>query len=247
MNISPADYDTLAARDERLAILFGRRYGYTKPLGSLIDSMTFTNADQEGVGLARAIIRQADRFPESFDRILDAYDRRMEGALPRAVLISEARAAGWEDNPIAFLYGISANLYETCDLNGPHALLVGTLVGDIERHVVDTIVAADGTRPRLSFIAPAIQPDTSEAYAREMFCSHFVGAGDAYFLLRAGVEAGDLVSGAVPRDLLVLAVHQGVGAAYAVAALKSGIESIDAIAYGYKNGIPLEYLGEAAA
>lgn len=247
MNIFPADYDTLAERDERLAILFGRRYGFTKPLGSLIDRMTFTNADRDGIGLARAIIRQADRFPGAFSRILDAYDRRMEGILPRSVLISEARAAGWEDNPVAFLYGITADLYETCDLSGPHALLVGALVSGIERHVVDTIVKADGMRPRLSFIAPAIRPDTGEADAREMFCSHFVGAGDAYFLLRAGVEAEDLVSGAVPRDSLVLAIRRGADAAYAVAALKSGVSDIAAVVRGYRNGIPLEYLGEVMA
>lgn len=246
MNIFPADYDTLAERDERLAILFGRRYGHTKPLGSLIDRMTFTNADRDGIGLARAIIRQADRFPGAFSRILDAYDRRMEGALPRAVLISEARAAGWTDNPIAFLYGISASLYETCKLDGPHALLIATLLGDMERYIMDSIVEADGMPLRLYFIIPSIHPDTAESDAREMFCSYFVGHGEAYSLLRAGVEAGDLVSGAVPRDLLVLAVHQGVEAAYAVAALKNGIESIEAIAYGYKNGIPLEYLGAAA-
>lgn len=246
MNIFPADYDTLAERDERLAVMFGRRYGRTKPLGSLIDRMTFTNADQEGVGLARAIIRQADRFPDAFGRILDAYDRRMEGALPRAALISEARAAGWEDNPVAFLYGISASLYETCDINGPHALLIATLVGDIERYVTESIAEENGMPPRLSFIAPRIHPDTPESDAREMFCAHFVGHGEAYSLLQKGVSAPDLISGQAHRAALIVAVSQGCDAVYADAALRSGIYDIEAIKQGYKHGIPLDYLTEAA-
>lgn len=247
MNIFPADYDTLAERDERLAVMFGRRYGHTKPLGSLIDRMTFTNADRDGIGLARAVIRQADRFPAAFGRILDAYYRRMEGALPRAALISEAREAGWGNNPVAFLYGVSASLYETCNIDGPHALLIATLVGDIERYVTDSIAEADGMPPRLSFIAPRIHPDTPESDAREMFCTHFVGHGEAYSLLQKGVSAPDLISGQAHRAALIVAVSQGCDAVYADAALRRGISDFEVIRQGYEHGISLDYLAEAVS
>lgn len=247
MNIYPADYHTLAEQDERLAILFGRRYLFTRPRGSLIDQMTYTNADPEGIGLAQAILRQAERFPSAFSHILDAYDRRMEGILPLNVLKAEAQGAGWGENFVAFLYGISPSMYSTCDLDGPHALLVAVLVGDIEQHVMDAVAEVKGRPLSLSWSLPSASPDMPESEARELLCAHFVGHGSAYMLLRRGVEATVLASNLVHREALVEAVEGGVEPQYAVQALLSGIRDVGAIVYGYHQGVAPEYLTEVAA
>ena len=247
MNIHPADYDTLAERDERLAILFGRNYLRTKPLGSLIDVMTFSNADRDGIGLARGILRQMDKYPEAFQRILDAFDTRMDGTLPRVVLLREADKAGWSENRIAFLYGISITMCRAFVMDGPHALLIGSLVGDIEPRVAENMLDANGREPiHLNYALTRVQPDWDEMTAREALCGNFVGDGSGrdYDLLLAGVRAIDLLRYRLNRDMLIRLLDRGHDITYAAEAMKVGVTDEAAITHGAKLGIPVEYLAE---
>jgi len=230
MNIHPADYDTLAERDERLAILFGRNYLRTKPLGSLIDVMTFSNADRDGIGLARGILRQMDKYPEAFQRILDAFDK-----------------AGWSENRIAFLYGISITMCRAFVMDGPHALLIGSLVGDIEPRVAENMLDANGREPiHLNYALTRVQPDWDEMTAREALCGNFVGDGSGrdYDLLLAGVRAIDLLRYRLNRDMLIRLLDRGHDITYAAEAMKVGVTDEAAITHGAKLGIPVEYLAE---
>lgn len=249
MSIYAADYSTLAERDERLAILFGRKFLQTKPHGSLIDQMTYTNADREGVGLARGILRQMDRYPEAFQRVLDAYDTRMEGTLPRSVLLREANEAGWGENLTAFLYGISLAMCRAFVMDGPHAYLIGSLVGDIEPRVTESMLDLSGRLAvRLNYVLPRIKPDWDEMVTREALCGSIIGdaSGRDYDLLLAGVRAIDLVRHGLDRDMLIRLLDGGQDVVYAAEAMKVGVTDEAAIAHGAKLGVPVEYLAEVS-
>jgi hypothetical protein len=249
MSIFAADYDTLAERDERLATLFGRRLLRTKPYGSLIDQMTYTNADRDGFGLARGILRQMDKYPEAFQRILDAYDTRMEGTLPRAVLLREAAKAGWEENRAAFLYGISPAMCRAFVIDGPHAFLIGSLVGDIESRVTESLLDLGGRLPiRLNYVLPRVKHDWDEMTAREALCGSIVGdaSGRDYDLLLAGVQAVDLARHGLDRSMLIRLLDKGHDVVYAAEAMKAGVTNETAIVNGAEQDIPVEYLAEVS-
>lgn len=247
MSIFAADYDTLAERDERLAILFGRKLLRTKPYGSLIDQMTYTNADCDGFGLARGILRQMDRYPEAFQRVLGAYDTRMDGTLPRAVLLREAAEAGWRENPTAFLYGVSPAMCRAFVMDGPHAFLIGSLVGDIETRVTESMLnLSGGLAIRLNYALPRVKPDWDEMTTREALCGSIIGdaSGRDYDLLLAGIRAIDLAHHGLDRGMLIRLLDEGRDVAYAAEAMKVGVFDETAIMHGAKLGIPVEYLAE---
>ncbi len=247
MNICGAHYSTLAARDERLAVLFGAVRGKVRPRGSLIEKMNYSNLDVDGTVLARGILRQVDRYPEAFSRVLEAYDLRMAGALPKQALQEGAEAAGYT-SATAFLYGISQSVSETLRIEGAHGLLTAILLGDIEEHVMSALCDLTGTTRLNSLGFWPSDLDIDEEAAREVFCERYVGPGQAYTLLKAGVSPAMLRESRdqAYRSTLMAVVAAGADAVYAAEAMRAGIGP-EAILAGWHSGVPIEYLAATLA
>jgi hypothetical protein len=233
-----ADYAILDAYSPRLAVLFGKETPWAKPgPESLIGSNTHSNVDSTGVAMAHAIVRQAKEVhPEAFARIC-------RSKVPIQALQREARRAGYA-HPAAFLYGLSADIVDTCILDGPHAMLIALLLGDIERSVLDTLVESEGKKLLLRATLHSVKPDWSSYETREAFCAHYVGrSSGTYALLLSGVHAADLKSGDVRPEVALEAAALGATTVYAAEVMKSvGVFDPSVIADAYRAGLAPEYL-----
>lgn len=228
----PGNYGILATADPRLAQVFGKREDGSRDERCIALRDDSSWYDTANLAFAEAIVRQYRAHRPAFERIL-------ESSNPKKALFDEAWAARVPQ--YTFLYGVPDYILRDGDLSHGSHMMVAAKLNAIEAHVVETLREANGTVFRLGHI-PSITGDTSEFMARELFCRHYVGGTLAYPMLKAGVRAIDLKTGAVDQDTVAACAVLGVPVLYTVAAVKAGVTDVSTIVEGYTEDITVEYL-----